>query len=138
MRLKRKKMFVITTMIVIIIAIVGVAISVGVKKMSDHNKSEAAWMRRVVDSDDIKKECFEEIRNIDPQALNEQGKIKFYKIDYQTLEQNPMGGIMFDIIINDDSDLKLGIIISKNGNEKAYSISSFTLSKNLDELGETK
>ena len=58
-------------------------------------------MIRIVHSEEVKKLIVEELKAIDPNALTENGKIRSYKIDDSSIKHNPMGGIMFHIIIND-------------------------------------
>ena len=58
-------------------------------------------MTRIVHSEEVKKLIMEELKAIDPNALTEKGKIRSYKIDDASIRHNPMGGIMFHIIIND-------------------------------------
>ena len=41
----------------------------------------------------------------DPDAFTENGKIQSYEIDDKTIEHNPMGGIMFRIMINEDKKI---------------------------------
>ena len=43
----------------------------------------------------------EDLKRKDPNALTDKGKIRSYKIDDSSIKHNPMGGIMFNIIIND-------------------------------------
>ena len=66
------------------------------KNQEFHNE-----MTRIVHSEEVKKLIVEELKAIDPNALTEKGKIRSYKIDDSTIRHNPMGGIMFDIIVND-------------------------------------
>ena len=56
---------------------------------------------RIVHGEEVKKLIMEELKAIDPNALTEKGKIRSYKIDDASIRHNPMGGIMFHIIIND-------------------------------------
>ena len=58
-------------------------------------------MTRIVHGEEVKKLIKEELKAIDPNALTEKGKIRSYKIDDASIRHNPMGGIMFHIIIND-------------------------------------
>ena len=58
-------------------------------------------MTRIVHGEEVKKLIMEELKAIDPNALTEKGKIRSYKIDDASIRHNPMGGIMFHIIIND-------------------------------------
>ena len=66
------------------------------KNQEFHNE-----MTRIVHSEEVKKLIVEELKAIDPNALTEKGKIHSYKIDDSSIKHNPMGGIMFHIIIND-------------------------------------
>ena len=58
-------------------------------------------MFRIVHSEEVRELIVEELKAIDPNALTEKGKIRSYKIDDASIRHNPMGGIMFDIIVND-------------------------------------
>ena len=52
-----------------------------------------------------KKIIEEGLKNIEKDALTEKGVIKSYEVDYDSVKHNPMGGIMFDIYINNDKEL---------------------------------
>jgi len=41
------------------------------------------------------------LKDYEPKAFMPDGVIQSYKIDYDSVKHNPMGGIMFNIIIND-------------------------------------
>ncbi|MBC1462131.1 DUF1310 family protein, partial [Listeria welshimeri] len=56
----------------------------------------------------------EGLKNLDSKALTSEGVIQNYKIDYGSIEQNPMGGIMVDLIINHDSKLKVYNSLNKS------------------------
>ena len=62
-------------------------------------------MVRIVHSQEVKKLIEEELRALDPNALTPKGKIRTYEINDKTIEHNPMGGIMFRIIINGDKEI---------------------------------
>ena len=57
-------------------------------------------MVQIVHSKEVEKLIEEELKVTDPNALTPKGKIQSYEIDDETIEHNPMGGIMFRIIIN--------------------------------------
>ena len=63
----------------------------------------------------------EELKAIDPNALTEKGKIRSYKIDDASIRHNPMGGIMFDIIVNDSISMVGKMGIQKDGGSKHLS-----------------
>ena len=58
-------------------------------------------MFRIVHSEGVRKMIVEALKEEEPNALTENGKIRSYKIDDSSIKHNPMGGIMFNIIIND-------------------------------------
>ena len=78
-------------------------------------------MTRIVHSKEVKKLIVEELKAIDPNALTEKGKIRSYKIDDASIRHNPMGGIMFDIIINDSISMVGKMGIQKDGGSEQLS-----------------
>ena len=58
-------------------------------------------MFRIVHSEEVRELIEEDLKRKDPDALTDKGKIRSYKIDDRSIKHNPMGGIMFNIIIND-------------------------------------
>ena len=62
--------------------------------MAHKNQEFQNEMTRIVHSE-------EDLKRKDPNALTDKGKIRSYKIDDSSIKHNPMGGIMFNIIIND-------------------------------------
>lgn len=62
-------------------------------------------MVQIVHSKEVKKLIEEELKASDPNALTSKGKIRSYEIDDKTIEHNPMGGIMFRIMINEDKKI---------------------------------
>ncbi|MBC1391346.1 DUF1310 family protein [Listeria welshimeri] len=71
-------------------------------------------MIEVVKSEEAKKVFDEGLKNLDSKALTSEGVIQNYKIDYESIEQNQMGGIMVDLIINHDSKLKVYNSLNKS------------------------
>ena len=57
-------------------------------------------MVQIVHSKEVEKLIVHDLKLKDPNAFTEKGKIQSYEIDDKTIEHNPMGGIMFDVIIN--------------------------------------
>ena len=76
---------------------------------------------RIVHGEEVKKLIMEELKAIDPNALTEKGKIRSYKIDDASIRHNPMGGIMFHIIINDSISMVGKMGIQKDGGSKQLS-----------------
>ena len=62
-------------------------------------------MVQIVHSKEVEKLIEEELKATDPDALTPKGKIQSYEINDETIEHNPMGGIMFKVIINGDKEI---------------------------------
>ena len=86
------------------------------KNQEFHNE-----MTRIVHREDVKKLIVEELKAIDPNALTEKGKIRSYKIDDSSIKHNPMGGIMFDVVINDSISMAGKMGIQKDGGSEQLS-----------------
>ena len=83
--------------------VVGILIWIG-SKVNDHLEFQQE-MVRIVHSKEVEKIVIENLKQKDPFAFTEKGKIQSFKIDDETIEHNPMGGIMFDVTINEDEDI---------------------------------
>ena len=87
----------------IIIAVMVVFLIGGCSKMTGSPSKEE--MIKVVKSEEAKKAIEDGLKSLDKDALTEKGIIKSYEVDYDSVKHNPMGGIMFDIYINNDKEL---------------------------------
>ena len=94
--MKQKHKIILSVVSLFVAACIGVGLYLAHKNQEFHNE-----MTRIVHSEEVKKLIVEELKAIDPNALTEKGKISSYKIDDSSIKHNPMGGIMFHIIIND-------------------------------------
>ena len=71
-------------------------------------------MVHIVKSDEVKEIVENFLRYLDNDALTDKGRIISYQIDEQSIEHNPMGGIMFTVLLNDDSELYVRMTLEKN------------------------
>ena len=94
-------------MVVMVLFLIG-----GCSKMIGTPSKEE--MIKVVKSEEGKKIIEEGLKNIEKDALTEKGVIKSYEVDYDSVKHNPMGGIMFDVVINNDRELIVSSILSKD------------------------
>ena len=99
------------------------------KNQEFHNE-----MTRIVHSEEVKKLIVEELKAIDPNALTEKGKIHSYKIDDSSIKHNPMGGIMFDVVINDSISMAGKMGIQKDGGSEQLSSVGMSESAGLHAL----
>ena len=99
------------------------------KNQEFHNE-----MTRIVHSEEVRKMILEALKEEDPNALTDKGKIRSYKIDDASIRHNPMGGIMFHVIINDDSDAVFKFGIRKYSQDGRMSLVGGTLTEKLQQL----
>ena len=91
-------------------------------------------MLAVVKSDEAKEVYERTIKNLDSKGLTPDGVIISYDIDYESVECNPMGGIMLDLIVNNSSTLRIDIILEKNTDSSRLKNGWGGVSKELDKL----
>ena len=101
-----------------ILAVIG--ITIGGCSMHQYQKKQE--MIAIATSDEAKKVYENHMKANDPKALTEDGIIKSYDIDTETLEYNPMGGLMVRIYFNNDKELDFhfGLIKDNSGNYESY------------------
>ena len=112
-----------------ILAVIG--ITVGGWSMHQYQKKQE--MIAIATSDEAKKVYENHMKANDPKALTEDGIIKSYDIDTETLEYNPMGGLMVRIYFNNDKELDFhfGLINDNSGNYESY---GYTVSPKLSSM----
>ena len=91
-------------------------------------------MFRIVHSEEVRKMIVEALKEEEPNALTDKGKIRSYKIDDRTIKHNPMGGIMFDIVINDDPNIVGSTGLRKYGENEAIRTVGMDRSKGFQKL----
>ena len=112
-----------------ILAVIGIA--VGGCSMHQYKKKQE--MIAIATSDEARKVYENHMRANDSKALTKDGIIKSYDIDTETLEYNPMGGLMVRIYFNKDKELDFhfGIIKDNSGNYESY---GYTVSPKLSSM----
>ena len=96
----------------IIMALIVVFLIGGCSKMTGTPSKEE--MIKVIKSEEAKRIIEETLKNLEKNALTDKGVIKNYEVDYSTVRHNPMGGIMFTVLLNDDSELYVRMTLEKN------------------------
>ena len=112
-----------------ILAVIGITIG----GWSMHQYQQKQEMIAIATSDKAKKVYENHMKANDPKALTEDGIIKSYDIDTETLEYNPMGGLMVRIYFNNDKELDFhfGLIKDNSGNYESY---GYTVSPKLSSM----
>ena len=91
-------------------------------------------IEHIVKSDKVKEVVENMLKKQDDKALTPEGKIKSYKIDYDKVKKNPMGGINVYLIINDDPEMELNTILVKGTQGKKYEAGAPGRSPKFDKL----
>jgi complete genome len=119
--------------LIVVTLLIGVPILrfIASKKQMEQEMKEAVYDSMITEL--IKKN----IKEYDPNAFTDDGIIKSYEIDSETISQNPMGGIGFLIYVNNLSDLYVIITLHSN-NGGGLVVNSFNPSPELINLLEEK
>ena len=110
----------------ILSAVVIIAILIGGKIYMDSNK-----MENIVKSDKAKEVIEAMLKKMEAKALTPEGNIKSYKIDYDKVKANPMGGINISVIVNDNEELRVNTTLEKDWTEDGYKTGARTISPEL-------
>lgn len=97
---------------VLLALLVGVGVIVGSYKVMEVVQNNE--MNHILESEEVKEIVENYLKHLDVDALTDKGKIISYQIDEQSIEHNPMGGIMFTVLLNDDSELYVRMTLEKN------------------------
>ena len=127
--MKKKHKIVLSVVSLFVAACIGVGLYLAHKNQEFQNE-----MTRIVHSEEVRKMILEALKEEDPNALTDKGKIRSYKIDDASIRHNPMGGIMFHVIINDDSDAIFKFGIRKYGEDGRMSLVGGSLTEKLQQL----
>ena len=117
---------------VILLVLFIVLSSIGLLKGKGYIESKR--IEHIVKSDEAKEVIEKRLKSMDSKALTPEGKIKSYKIDYNKVEKNPMGGIYILLIINDDPEMKLDTTLEKGTRGEKYKTGAKGISPKLDKL----
>ena len=112
-----------------ILAVIGIA--VGGCSMHQYQKKQE--MIAIATSDEAKKVYENHMKANDPKALTEDGIIKSYDIDTETLEYNPMGGLMVRLFLNGKKDLRMNFNLIDNG-DGTYSTAYYGYTGDLNRI----
>lgn len=112
-----------------ILAVIGIA--VGGCSMHQYQKKQE--MIAIATSDEARKVYESHMKALDQNALTDDGVIKSYEIDNESLHYNPMGGMEVTVYVNHDKDLEFQFGIIKD-NEGILKSSGYIYSGKLAKL----
>ena len=82
------------------------------------SQSEKEEMIQIAEGKKAQRAIEELLRQEDSKALTEEGIIKKYTINEKNLKYNPMGGLIVELIINDDSELTITTTLMEESDGK--------------------
>ena len=104
----------------------------GCSLMTDQS-TEKHEMIQIAESQKMKVAIESYLKNLDPEALTPNGKIKSYRILKDKLKYNPMEGIIVEIVINRDDRLTIDMtVIEEDSGE--YLVATSGTPKELTKL----
>ena len=83
-----------------------------------NSRSEREEMIQIAEGKKAQRAIEELLRQEDSKALTEEGIIKEYSINKDKLEYNPMGGLIVELIINDDPELTITTTLMEESDGK--------------------
>ena len=95
---------------------------------------ESKRIEHIVKSDDGKEAIENMLKSMDDKALTPEGKIKSYKINFDKIEKNPMGGINLYLTINDDPDMRLNTTLVRGTQGEKYKTGAIVISPKLSKI----
>ena len=126
MRLLKK---ILKGILIVLLLIIGSAGLILEKKYIESKRIE-----HIVKSDEAKQVIEKMIREEDNKALTPEGKIKTYKIEFDKVKRNPMGGINIYLIINDDPEMVLDTTLHKSTRGDKYETGARGISPKLSKF----
>ena len=112
-----------------ILAVIGITIG----GCSMHQYKQKQEMIAIATSDEARKVYESHMKALDQNALTDDGVIKSYEIDNESLYYNPMGGMEVTVYVNHDKDLEFQFGIVKD-NEGILKSSGYIYSGKLAKL----
>ena len=109
-----------------LLALFAIAGLLGGKIYMDSNN-----MENIVKSDKGKEAIEAMLKKMEAKALTSQGNIKSYKIDYDKVKANPMGGINISVIVNDNEEVRVNTTWEKDWTGDGYKTGARTISPEL-------
>ena len=104
----------------------------GCSLMTDQS-TEKQEMIQIAESQKMKVAIESYLKNLDPEALTPNGKIKTYRILKDKLKYNPMGGLILEVVINNDDTLIINMTVQEEDSGE-YTVAASGMPKKLTRL----
>ena len=104
----------------------------GCSLMTDQS-TEKQEMIQIAESKQMKVAIEKYLKKQDPEALTPNGKIKTYRILKDKLKYNPMGGLILEVVINNDDTLIINMTVQEEDSGE-YTVAASGMPKKLTRL----
>ena len=121
----------------IVLIMVVFSLSLGGCSFFNGQSAKKQEMIQIAESKKMKVAIEKYLKNLDPEALTPNGKIKTYRILKDKLKYNPMEGINIEIVINNDDKLIVDMVVIEK-ESGSYHVAASSTPTELDELLEGK
>lgn len=112
---------------------VAFALSMGGCSLFNGKTTKKQEMIQIAESQKMKVAIEKYLKNLDPEALTPNGKIKTYKILKDNLKYNPMGGLILEAVINNDDTLIINMTVQEEDSGE-YTVAASGMPKKLTTL----
>ena len=116
-----------------ILVLVVFGLSMGGCSLITGHSSKKQEMIQIAESQKMKVAIEKYLKNLDPEALTPNGKIKTYKILKDNLKYNPMGGLILEAVINNDDTLIINMTVQEEDSGE-YTVAASGMPKKLTRL----
>ncbi|AND78774.1 DUF1310 family protein [Streptococcus pantholopis] len=116
---------------------IAVLIGIGLGAFDVYQQQEKQKMIEIATSEEAKKVYEDYLKYLDEKALTAKSFISSYQISKESLQYNPMGGLMVKIIINNDENLFINFNLIEN-EDGTYSSAYYVDSPSLVDKTEGK
>ncbi|MFC3928029.1 DUF1310 family protein [Streptococcus caprae] len=110
----------------------GCSILGGKKATEDKREAEKQEMIEIVESEEVQEQIRHSFKNLDKQSFTEQGTIKSYELDKDSVYLSPSHSIHFTLFINGDKGVTISENIALVNGE--YELGGSSISEELSDL----
>ncbi|AND78776.1 DUF1310 family protein [Streptococcus pantholopis] len=108
-------------------------IGIGLGGFAVHQHQEKQKMIEIATSKEARKVYVAKFRREDPSAFKSDGIIQSYEIDEDSLDYNPMGGLMVRVTVNQNKSAFISFNLMDNG-DGTYHSAYYIVSAKLDDM----
>ncbi|WP_049514940.1 DUF1310 family protein [Streptococcus parasanguinis] len=117
----------------IVLVMILFGLSLGGCSFFNGQSAKKQEMIQIAESKQMKVAIEKYLKKQDPEALTPNGKIKTYRILKDKLKYNPMGGMILEVVINNDDTLIINMTVQEEDSGE-YTVAASGMPKKLTRL----